>query len=290
MAEDPARDVNRESALPKPRGSLGSIEVPAPTAWPMILAFGITLAFAGIVLSPVVTIIGTVLIGFGSVGWFREVLPLQHAEEVVLEPEPPTVPATVGVRRLRVGQGGHRASLPLEIYPYSAGIKGGIAGGVVMAAYSGIYSYILHGSLWFTMNLLAATALPSLAHATPAELGMFNTQAFVAAILIHGFVSVLIGLIYGLILPMLPSYPILLGGIAAPLLWSGLLHATLRVISPVADAHIEWRWFLLGQILFGLTAGIVVSRSERIRTLQHLTFAERSGMEFGGMKDGDTPR
>jgi hypothetical protein len=279
MAGDPARGDNR-----------GSIQVPAPTPWPMILAFGITLAFAGIVTAPVVTLAGIVLIAFGSVGWFREVLPVQHHEEVAIEPEPPMVRSTVGVGRLRVGQAGHRASLPLEIYPYSAGIKGGIAGGVVMAAYSGIYSYILHGSLWFTMNLLAATALPSLAHASRAELGMFNAQAFIAAILIHGFVSVLIGLLYGVLLPMLPSYPVLLGGVAAPLLWSGLLHATLRVISPVADKHIEWRWFIVGQVLFGLTAGIVVAQTERIRTLQHMTFAERSGMEFTGMKDSEDPR
>jgi len=35
----------------------------------------------------------------------------------------------------------------------------------------------------------------------------------------------------------------------------------------------------LCQIAFGITAGIVVGRSEKIRTLQHLSFAIRSGVE-----------
>jgi hypothetical protein len=274
MAGEPGRAENRVT-----------VEVPASTAWPMILAFGITLAFAGIVTAPVVTMAGVVLIAFGAVGWFREVLPAQHTEAVAAEPEVPPARAAVGVARLKVGEEGHRARLPLEIYPYSAGIKGGIAGGAVMGLLAVLHGYLLHGSPWFTVNLLAATAMPSLAGAGPAVLAAFNAKAFIAALLIHGFVSVLVGLIYGVILPMLPSYPILLGGVAAPLLWSGLLHATLRIINPLADAQIEWRWFLIGQIAFGLTAGLVVGRSERIRTLQHTTFAERSGIEAAGLKD-----
>jgi hypothetical protein len=77
---------------------------------------------------------------------------------------------------------------------------------------------------------------------------------------------------------MLPRYPIVLAGIAAPLLWSGLLWSSLNVIDPLLNARIEWGWFVLCQIGFGITAGLVVSRSEKIRTLQHLSFALRSGI------------
>jgi hypothetical protein len=263
------------------------MRVPAPTAWPMITAFGITMVLAGIVTALVVTLVGIVLTVFGAVGWFREVLPNEHTATVTIEPEPPIVRARVNVAHLRVGEYGHRARFPLEIYPYSAGIKGGIAGGFVMAALAVVHGYFLHGSPWYTVNLLAATAMPSLASGSNALLATFSARALVAALLIHGFVSVLVGLIYGVILPMLPRYPILLGGVAAPFMWSGLLHATLRVVNPIADARIEWRWFVLGQIAFGLTAGIVVGRSERIRTLQHLSFVERSGIEFSGMKENE---
>ena len=78
-----------------------------------------------------------------------------------------------------------------------------------------------------------------------------------------GSVSLLVGLLYGVMLPMLPRYPVFFGGVVAPLLWTGLLYASLKVINPVLDARIEWRWFILCQIGFGLTAGFVVARSEQ---------------------------
>jgi hypothetical protein len=53
----------------------------------------------------------------------------------------------------------------------------------------------------------------------------------------------------------------------------------LNVIDPPLNARIEWGWFVLCQIGFGITAGIVVARSEKIRTLQHISFALRSGVE-----------
>jgi hypothetical protein len=264
------------------------VESPAPTGMPMLAAAGITLAFTGLVTSFVVTAIGVVLAITGFVGWFREVLPREHREPIVVEkpPEEP-VPVRIAVAHLRVGEQGHRARLPLEIYPYSAGIKGGIAGGFVMAALAALHGAVLYGSPWYTINLLAAAAMPSLASASTAALATFNLHAFMVALLVHAFVSVLVGLLYGVLLPMLPSYPILLAGIVAPLLWTGLLWSTLNVIDPLLDARLDWGWFVLCQIAFGITAGIVVARSEKIRTLQHLSFAVRSGVEAPGLESED---
>ena len=82
-----------------------------------------------------VTAVGLVLAVSGFVGWFREVLPREHRESVRIErPEEPFARAPIRAAHLRLGERGHRARLPLEIYPYSSGIKGGIAGGLVMAA------------------------------------------------------------------------------------------------------------------------------------------------------------
>jgi hypothetical protein len=264
------------------------VESPAPTGMPMLAAAGITLAFTGLVTSFVVTAIGVVLAITGFVGWFREVLPREHREPIVVE-KPPEEPVQVriAVAHLRVGEQDHRARLPLEIYPYSAGIKGGIAGGFVMAALAALHGAVLYGSPWYTINLLAAAAMPSLAGASTAALATFNLHAFMVALLVHAFVSVLVGLLYGVLLPMLPSYPILLAGIVAPLLWTGLLWSTLNVIDPMLDARLDWGWFVLCQIAFGITAGIVVARSEKIRTLQHLSFAVRSGVEAPGLESED---
>src|ERR1700745_2816021 len=58
------------------------IEVPAPTAWPFVLAVGFTLMFAGLLTSVSVSILGIVLAVAGCVGWFGEVLPHEHEEAV----------------------------------------------------------------------------------------------------------------------------------------------------------------------------------------------------------------
>ena len=43
------------------RAVLSTIELPAPTAWPVVLAFGLTLVFAGLVTSRSVSILGAIL-------------------------------------------------------------------------------------------------------------------------------------------------------------------------------------------------------------------------------------
>ena len=260
------------------------IEAPAPTPWPMIFALGITLSFAGLVTSISVSMVGFILTVAGAVGWFREVLPVEHREMVRVEPVVETiVPAKIGVDYLQVGELGNRAVLPLEIYPFSAGIKGGIAGGAAMAVLAVVQGIAFHGSPWYTINILAATAMADLAHADTATLCSFIPQAFVAALIIHASASILVGLLYGVMLPMFPRYPALWAAIVAPLLWTGLLWSSLRVINPLLDARIEWRWFILCQIGFGAVAGFVVNQTERVHTLQHLPFAVRTGIEAPGL-------
>src|SRR5271163_1717844 len=63
------------------------IEVPAPTAWPLVLAFGFTLVFAGLLTSASVSVLGAVLAIAGCIGWFREVFPHEHEEIVPVVPE-----------------------------------------------------------------------------------------------------------------------------------------------------------------------------------------------------------
>jgi hypothetical protein len=90
---------------------------------------------------------------------------------------------------------------------------------------------------------------------------------------------------------MFPRRPILLGGLIAPVLWSGLLHSALDAIDPVLNRRIDWPWFVLSQIGFGIVAGIVVSRQARVRTWQYLPFAVRAGIESPGAvheKNGDS--
>ena len=111
--------------------------------------------------------------------------------------------------------------------------------------------------------------------------------------MIHLVTSLLVGLLYGVALPMFPRHPILFGGVIAPVLWSGLLHSVLDVINPVMNQRIDWPWFVISQIAFGIVAGIVVSRQERISTWQPLPLAVREGIEVQGAvdeKDGEDAR
>jgi hypothetical protein len=257
-----------------------TVDLPAPTAWPMIAAFGITLAWAGLVTNALVTIVGVIATLWGAVGWFRDVLPVQHLEAVDVEPDPVVARSTRQIAYVQAGEGPHRARLPVAIYPYSAGIVGGIAGGVAMAVLASLYGVIFHGSVWYPINLLAAGTMASLATATPEELVRFHAPAVAVATVIHAVMSLLVGLLYAVLLPMLPRRPILFGGVVVPLLWTGLIWASLRVVNPILNARIDWPWFVASQLAFGIVTGLVVSRREKIATRQHAPLAIRAGIEF----------
>jgi len=261
-----------------------TLQLPAPTAWPVVLAFGITLVFAGLVTNGSVSLLGALLFIAGAVGWFRNVLPHEAHESVpVVEERLVVVTSRREVARLSVAQAGNRAWLPVEIYPISAGVKGGLAGSVAMAALAMLYGLVKQHSIWYPINLLVAGFFPAAASATTEQIAAFNLSALLIAIPIHLLTSLLVGLLYGAMLPMFPRRPILLGGLVAPIMWSGLLFSTLNIINPVLNRRISWPWFVLSQVGFGIVAGIIVSRQQRVRTWQGLPFAVRAGIESPGV-------
>ena len=272
-----------DSAITHAKDS-STLELPAPTAWPLVLAFGITLVFAGLVTSESVSFLGGVLVIAGVVGWFRNVLPHEEHESVSVMPEQPAIATTRrDVARLEVASQPQRAWLPLEIYPVSAGVKGGLAGSVIMAGLAMLYGLISGNGIWYPIYLLVAGFFPGAVHATTAQIAEFRLSALLIAISIHLITSLLVGLLYGVMLPMFPRRPILLGGLIAPIMWTGLLYTTLDIINPVMNQRINWLWFVLSQVGFGVVAGLVVSRQQRIRTYQGLPFAVRAGIEAPGV-------
>ena len=260
------------------------IEVPAATAWPIVLAFGFTLVFAGFVTAGSVSILGAILAVAGAVGWFRQVLPIEsHELAPVVQQEMAIETSRESVERLGGFGEIHRAWLPVETYPISAGVRGGLAGGVAMAVLAALYGILSGNGIWYPMNLLVAGLLPTTGAETASRIGTFDLQHFLIAIPLHLLISLLVGLLYGVMLPMAPKRPILLGGLAAPLLWSFLIHGCLAVINPVMNQRIDWLWFVLSQIGFGIVAGIVVARREKIRTRQVMPLSIRMGIEAPGI-------
>src|SRR5499433_519184 len=269
--------------VPSDRSAL-EIEMPAPTAWPLVLAAGVTLIFAGLLTAVSVSVLGVVLALAGCVGWFREVLP--HAHEVVVTVVPEAVRVTTerrAVDRLPVAPEQVRAWLPVHTYPVSAGVKGGWAGGVAMAVLACAYGVLKVGSVWYPINLLACVVYAEAVKLGPAELPQFHADAFAIAFGLHALASTLVGILYGAMLPMLPRQPILLGGLIAPVLWSGALHSMLGLLNPVLQHQIDWLWFIASQVAFGIVAGRVVLRQSRRPTRENVSFALRAGIEAPGI-------
>lgn len=263
------------------------IEVPAPTAWPIVLAFGLTLVFAGMVTEASVSVLGALLAIAGAVGWFRQVLPVEsHEWAPVLQEEIAIERSQEAVQRITAFQAIPRAWLPLEIYPVSAGVKGGLAGGAVMALLAALYGIVSGNGIWYAMGLLVAGLFPEVATQTAQQIGTFNLQEFLVAVPLHLVMSLLVGLLYGTMLPMLPRRPIVLGGFIAPLLWSGLIYGILEFVNPVMNKHIDWVWFVASQVAFGVAAGLVVVLQERIPTRQRIPLSVRMGIESPGVTDG----
>jgi len=274
--------VSEQQAEQRPRAPV-EIEVPASTAWPIVLAFGFTLSFAGLLTSVSVSVLGFLLSVAGCVGWFRELFPREHEETVpvVLEEHRLTTRRHL-VERLPIAPDLVRAWLPLKTYPISAGIKGGLAGGVAMAVLACTYGLVKAGSIWYPINLLAATVYAESLQPSSAQVNSFHAGSFAIALGLHGIGSIFVGLLYGAMLPMFARRPIVLGGLIAPILWSGLLYSIMEILNPLLASLINWTWFMASQIAFGIVAGIVVARQERVSTRENLPFAVRAGIEAPG--------
>src|SRR5277367_4813657 len=173
-----------------------TVSLPAPTAWPIVLAFGVALLFAGLVTNTAISIMGAVLFLVAGVGWFSDVLPQEKEETVEAKELPPAAATSTRreVERLSVAPELPRALLPLETYPISAGIKGGLAGSVAMAVLACLYGLLKQGSIWYPINLLAATTYPASAPSSAAILNAFHPSAFFIALFIHLFTSLVVGL------------------------------------------------------------------------------------------------
>jgi uncharacterized membrane protein len=274
----------QDSKTPAQNATPPAVILPAPTPWPIALAFGVTMLLAGLVTNVSISILGAIVFIAACIGWFRDVLPVEQHEALEVEPGVVTIATTRHkVERLAVAPDLPRALLPLETYPISAGIKGGLAGSVAMAVLACLYGIVKAGSIWYPINLLAASAdLPSL-RSGMASFNSFHLDAFLLACVIHLSTSLLVGVLYGAMLPMVPRHPIFLGGVIAPIMWTGLLHSILDLLNPILDKQINWWWFAVSQFGFGIVAGLIVARQTRMRTHQFMPFLVRAGIEAPGI-------
>ena len=246
-----------------------SVEMPRPTAAPLVLALGITLLAAGVALGTGFLVVGAVVVVAGLSIWITQLLPGRgHVHESLVEPERPQPVLAVpgGVEHLRAGMPGYRLRLPQDVHPVSAGLKGGFVGGVAMPLPALFWGLLSGHGLWYPVNLLAGMILPGVGRMTVPELERFNPTLLVAALIIHVAMSVVIGLIFGVLLPTLPAVPrpIAWGGLLMPIVWTGASYLAMSVVNPALPGKVSWPWFLLSQLVFGITMPAVVLGAKRL--------------------------
>jgi hypothetical protein len=113
-----------------------------------------------------------------------------------------------------------------------------------------------------------------------AELKQVHATLLVVAVVIHVTLSVVLGLIYGVLLPMLPSVPrpIEWGGLLMPIVWTGASYLAMNVVNPALTGKVSWPWFILSQFIFGITMPAVVLGAKRL----HAVLAGAVGGLLGG--------
>ena len=257
--------------------------LPHPTAWPVLLALGMMLLIGSPVMNLAIGALGLLLTVVSAVGWFSNVLPQERLEPVEVSAEiVVTMQSPARVRRIDIDET-HRAQLPLHTFSVMSGIKGGFAGGAAMIIPAEMYGLVRYHSIWYVVNLLGGAGVGTWLNPTNDELMHFRLSAFITASIIQLATTLLVGILYGALLPVWPKRPILLGGIVAPILWTGLLHSVLGIVNPYLAERIDWISFAVAQIVFGLVAGATVARLGDLRRLKQAPLAIRLGVESPGL-------
>jgi hypothetical protein len=252
-----------------PSGGPPGLEMPRPTAAPLVVAAGLALVGAGVALSPAFGVVGGVVLGVGLVVWIG-----QWAERGVQlaqadDPRPAAVtPDPAAVPHLRHGMAGYRLRLPVEVHPVSAGIKGGLVGGLLMPLPALAWAVLNGHSVWYPLNLLAGIAMPGVDAMAPASLQAFHPTIFALGVALHGVMSLGLGLLFGVLLPTLPAGAagqLAWGAAVFPTLWTGLSYGLMGVVNPLLQRQVDWPWFIASQFVFGLAATLVVRMTARVR-------------------------
>jgi hypothetical protein len=258
------------SSDPHTEGPAGpdAVELPRPTAAPLVLALGLTLLAAGVALGPAFLVVGAVLLVTALCTWVGQLLSGRgHVHEPLAGPAPrPITGAAGGVAQLRPGMPGYRLRLPQDVRPTSAGLWGGLVGGAVMPVPALLWGMFSGNGPWYPVNLLAGMVLPGVERMSDQDLMEFHTSLLLVALVIHVAMSVVIGLVYGVLMPTLPEVPrpIAWGGLLMPILWTGASYVAMRVVNPELPGKVHWAWFLVSQFVFGVTMPAVVLGAKRL--------------------------
>jgi small basic protein len=253
-----------------PPGAADHSRMPSPTAAPIVLSTGLALAAAGLATNYSLSVVGVVVAAIGIAMWLAELLPGRgHVAMGAVEPvfQPTPIVARPGtVETLVAGRPGYRMRMPEQVHPLSAGIKGGIVGGLVMPVPALGYGVLSGHGLWYPVNLLAGMVLPGVGTMSPEQLQQFQLSLVLIAVVIHVTMSLMLGLIYGVLLPTLPDIPqpLAWGGLLMPLLWTAASYNLMGAVNPALREGVDWLWFIVSQFVFGVVLAACIMRLRRM--------------------------
>lgn len=250
------------------------VEMPKRTVWPLVLSLGVSLLLAGIITHWLLSVTGAILFVIGLAGWVAQLMPgVGHFHEAFVPPgerPKPILAAAHSVEQLKPDRPGYRFRIPEKIHPISAGVKGGIVGGLIMPIPAIAWGILSGHGPWLPINLLAGMVLPGIEGMGQEQLQAFSPTLLLVALFIHAILSTGIGSMYGVILPTVPQFPgsqLLFGGLIFPLLWSGIAYGLLGTVNPAFEKYVDWRFFIVSQMFYGIAAAIVVEASEKVYTV-----------------------
>src|SRR5262249_7965144 len=153
---------------------------------------------------------------------------------------------------IATGMPGYRLRLPVDMHPVSAGVKGGVIGGVGIADPALIFRVLSGRGIFLPVELLAGMG-SGRSGTGPTQLSF---GPVVLVVVIHVSMCLVIGLLYGVLMPTLPDIPrpIAWGGLLMPLLWTAVSFSLMTVVNPRMAQGVDWPWFIFSQFLFGVVA------------------------------------
>ena len=176
------------------------------------------------------------------------------------------MPKNISRRFLGLSQAEEDPSLgvPAQVYPISAGLYGGLLGGLAMIPFAIAYGLLSGNGIWYPVNLIAATLIRTWQNASPPELAQFNLSGLVVGLALHILISIILGIAYEILLPTLPGRPQIWALVVGPLLWSGTTFAGLPLLNPVMAQLVDVPSFALANIAYSLVLGTWVARTPKV--------------------------
>ena len=210
-----------------------NVSLPAPTAWPFVTAFGLALLAAGLVTQAVISVVGLILAVRGAVGWFRDVLPVEQHELVRVRPleqrARPITPAPRAVQQLNPASQATGFVFRRRFIPTRRALRAALLAASRWRSWPASMVSLRTAASGIRLTCWLRPLCPPWLKPTSPQLTAFNGTGFIVALISHGVFSILVGLLFAVLLPMLPSRRAAFwGSLVSPLLWSGLIWATLQ--------------------------------------------------------------